>query len=155
MSGTTQWHKDAIIYEVHVKAFRDSNRDGYGDFVGLMERLPYLEELGVNCVWLLPFYHSPLRDDGYDISDYRNINPSYGKMADWVLLRAVTPALAKFDETPLAQVASALGKPDLLDALISASVRRYDASVWTLDKDFLKFLPKARVRLFRARAHPP
>jgi len=76
------WYKDAIIYQLHVKAFQDSNNDGIGDFAGLMQRLDYIERLGVNAIWLLPFYPSPLRDDGYDISDYRGVNPSYGAMRD-------------------------------------------------------------------------
>jgi maltose alpha-D-glucosyltransferase/alpha-amylase len=72
------WYKDAIIYELHIKAFRDGNGDGIGDFQGIMEKLDYLEDLGVTAIWLLPFYPSPLRDDGYDIADYYTINPSYG-----------------------------------------------------------------------------
>ncbi|MEX2594642.1 MAG: maltose alpha-D-glucosyltransferase [Anditalea sp.] len=72
------WYKDAIIYELHIKAFSDSNGDGIGDFQGLLEKLDYLEDLGVTAIWLLPFYPSPLRDDGYDIADYYSINPSYG-----------------------------------------------------------------------------
>lgn len=72
------WYKDAIIYELHIKAFRDGNCDGIGDFKGLLEKLDYLQDLGVTAIWLLPFYPSPLKDDGYDISDYYNINPSYG-----------------------------------------------------------------------------
>lgn len=72
------WYKDAIIYELHIKAFRDSDGDGIGDFHGLLEKLDYLKDLGVTAIWLLPFYPSPLRDDGYDISDYYRINPSYG-----------------------------------------------------------------------------
>jgi maltose alpha-D-glucosyltransferase / alpha-amylase len=72
------WYKDAIIYELHIKAFRDGNCDGIGDFQGLMQKLDYLQDLGVTAIWLLPFYPSPLRDDGYDISDYYTINPSYG-----------------------------------------------------------------------------
>ena len=64
------WYKDAIIYQLHVKAFADSNNDGIGDFAGLTEKLPYLQELGVTALWLLPFYPSPGRDDGYDIADY-------------------------------------------------------------------------------------
>ncbi|HVW14674.1 MAG TPA: maltose alpha-D-glucosyltransferase [Mucilaginibacter sp.] len=74
------WYKDAIIYELHIKAFRDGNCDGIGDFKGLMEKLDYLQDLGVTAIWLLPFYPSPLRDDGYDIADYYNINPSYGDL---------------------------------------------------------------------------
>ncbi|MFD1095791.1 maltose alpha-D-glucosyltransferase [Salegentibacter chungangensis] len=72
------WYKDAIIYELHIKAFFDSNGDGIGDFNGLLQKLEYLEDLGVTAIWLLPFYPSPLKDDGYDISDYYKINPSYG-----------------------------------------------------------------------------
>jgi maltose alpha-D-glucosyltransferase / alpha-amylase len=66
------WFKDAIIYQLHVKAFADSNHDGIGDFGGLTEKLDYLQDLGVTALWLLPFYPSPGRDDGYDISDYRH-----------------------------------------------------------------------------------
>ena len=77
------WYKDAIIYELHVKAFYDSTGDGIGDFRGLAQKLDYLQDLGVNTLWLLPFYPSPQRDDGYDISDYRNVHPDYGSMADF------------------------------------------------------------------------
>jgi maltose alpha-D-glucosyltransferase/alpha-amylase len=77
------WYKDAIIYEVHVRAFSDSNADGIGDFNGLTEKIPYLQDLGVSCLWLLPFYPSPLRDDGYDIADYTSINPIYGTLDDF------------------------------------------------------------------------
>ena len=77
------WYKDAIIYELHIKAFRDSNRDGIGDFGGLLERLDYLQELGVTAVWVLPFYPSPLKDDGYDIADYYTINTRYGTLEDF------------------------------------------------------------------------
>jgi maltose alpha-D-glucosyltransferase / alpha-amylase len=76
------WYKDAIIYEVHVRAFADSDADGIGDFAGLTSRLDYLQDLGVTAIWLLPFYPSPLRDDGYDIADYGEVNPSYGDLAD-------------------------------------------------------------------------
>jgi maltose alpha-D-glucosyltransferase / alpha-amylase len=77
------WYKDAIIYQVHVKSFRDGNGDGIGDFRGLLERLDYIEALGVTCLWLLPFFPSPLRDDGYDIADYRQIHPDYGTLDDF------------------------------------------------------------------------
>jgi maltose alpha-D-glucosyltransferase/alpha-amylase len=76
------WYKDAIIYELHVRAFCDSDNDGIGDLRGLIQRLDYLQDLGVTCLWLLPFFPSPLRDDGYDISDYRSIHPDYGTMED-------------------------------------------------------------------------
>ncbi|HEX3870736.1 MAG TPA: maltose alpha-D-glucosyltransferase, partial [Pirellulales bacterium] len=77
------WYKDAVIYQCHVRAFRDANGDGIGDLAGMTEKLDYLQDLGVTTVWLLPFYPSPLRDDGYDISDYTAINPIYGTMADF------------------------------------------------------------------------
>ena len=77
------WYKDAIIYELHVRAFSDSNGDGIGDFPGLLSRLDYLQDLGVTCIWLLPFFPSPLRDDGYDIANYVDVNPSYGTLNDF------------------------------------------------------------------------
>jgi maltose alpha-D-glucosyltransferase/alpha-amylase len=76
------WYKDAVIYQLHIKAFFDSNDDGIGDFRGLTEKLDYIKDLGVNTIWLLPFYPSPLRDDGYDVADYHNVNPLYGTRAD-------------------------------------------------------------------------
>jgi maltose alpha-D-glucosyltransferase/alpha-amylase len=80
------WYKDAIVYELHVRAFHDSAGDGVGDFRGLAEKLDYLKDLGVTAIWLLPFYPSPLRDDGYDISDYTSVHPAYGALADFRLL---------------------------------------------------------------------
>jgi maltose alpha-D-glucosyltransferase/alpha-amylase len=77
------WYKDAVIYQLHVKSFFDAKEDGIGDFLGLTQKLRYLESLGVNAVWLLPFYPSPQRDDGYDIADYLNIHPNYGTMAEF------------------------------------------------------------------------
>jgi maltose alpha-D-glucosyltransferase/alpha-amylase len=77
------WYKDAVIYELHVKTFHDSTGDGMGDFRGLMEKLDYLQELGITAIWLLPFYPSPLRDDGYDIADYYDVNPNYGTLQDF------------------------------------------------------------------------
>ena len=77
------WYKDAVIYELHVRAFQDSNADGIGDFAGLLSRLDYLQDLGVTCIWLLPFFPSPLRDDGYDIANYVDVNPSYGTIEDF------------------------------------------------------------------------
>ena len=77
------WYKDAVIYELHVKAFYDANNDGIGDFAGLMRRLDYLQDLGVTALWLLPFYPSPLKDDGYDIADYRGVHPDYGTRAEF------------------------------------------------------------------------
>ncbi len=77
------WYKDAIIYEVRIRSFYDSNADGIGDFPGIIEKLDYLQDLGVDTIWLLPFYPSPLRDDGYDISDYYNIHSDYGNLANF------------------------------------------------------------------------
>jgi maltose alpha-D-glucosyltransferase/alpha-amylase len=77
------WYKDAVFYELHVRAFRDGNDDGIGDFIGLTSQLGHLRELGVDCIWLLPFFRSPLRDDGYDVAEYREIHPDYGTMSDF------------------------------------------------------------------------
>jgi maltose alpha-D-glucosyltransferase/alpha-amylase len=77
------WFLDAVIYEVYVRGFYDSNADGIGDFPGLTQKLDYLEWLGVNCIWLLPIYPSPLRDGGYDIADYYSILPAYGTLEDF------------------------------------------------------------------------
>ena len=77
------WYKDAIIYQVHVRTFFDSNGDGVGDFPGLEQKLQYLQELGINAIWLMPFFPSPLRDDGYDISDYKSVHASYGSLEDF------------------------------------------------------------------------
>jgi maltose alpha-D-glucosyltransferase/alpha-amylase len=82
-AGDPLWYKDAIFYELHVKAFHDGNGDGMGDFPGLISRLDYLKELGVDCLWILPMYPSPFRDDGYDIADYYSIHPQYGTMDDF------------------------------------------------------------------------
>jgi maltose alpha-D-glucosyltransferase / alpha-amylase len=82
------WYKDAIIYQLHVKTFFDSDEDGMGDFRGLAQKLDYLQNVGVTAIWLLPFYPSPLKDDGYDISEYTDIHPAYGKLRDFkVFLR--------------------------------------------------------------------
>ena len=82
--SVSDWYKDAVIYQLHVKAFQDSNGDGVGDFAGLMQRLDYVQELGVDTIWLLPFYPSPLRDDGYDIANYLEVHPSYGDLEQFM-----------------------------------------------------------------------
>jgi len=78
------WYKDAVIYELHVRAFYDTNNDGIGDFPGLLQKLDYLQDLGVTCLWVLPFFPSPLKDDGYDISDYVSVHPMYGTRDDFL-----------------------------------------------------------------------
>jgi maltose alpha-D-glucosyltransferase/alpha-amylase len=82
-AGDPQWYKDAIIYQIHVRAYADSNSDGIGDFRGLTQKLDYIQELGVTAVWLLPFFPSPLRDGGYDMADYRDVHPTYGTLKDF------------------------------------------------------------------------
>ena len=82
MQDDPLWDKGALIYELPVRAFHDSDGDGIGDFKGLTQKLDYLQDLGITAIWLLPFYPSPLKDDGYDIADYTEINPSYGTLAD-------------------------------------------------------------------------
>ncbi|MBU9888465.1 MAG: maltose alpha-D-glucosyltransferase [Candidatus Omnitrophica bacterium] len=77
------WYKDAIIYELHVKTFFDSNENGYGDFQGLTQKLDYLQDLGIDCIWLLPFYKTPMKDDGYDIADFREVSQEYGTLKDF------------------------------------------------------------------------
>jgi maltose alpha-D-glucosyltransferase / alpha-amylase len=85
LDDNPQWYKDAVIYEVHVRAFCDGNGDGIGDFRGLTEKLDFLQDLGVTALWVLPFYPSPLKDDGYDIADYTSIHPDYGTLHDFKL----------------------------------------------------------------------
>src|SRR5215472_4946262 len=82
------WYKDSVIYELHVRAFFDSNGDGIGDFPGLIQKLDYMQDLGVTCLWLLPFTPSPLKDDGYDVSDYLNVHSMYGTLDDFRTLLA-------------------------------------------------------------------
>ena len=85
------WYKSAVIYELHVRSFNDTNQDGIGDFDGLIKKLDYLADLGITAIWLLPFYPSPLKDDGYDIADYYQINPSYGTLKDFKLFMKEGP----------------------------------------------------------------
>jgi maltose alpha-D-glucosyltransferase/alpha-amylase len=83
LDGDPLWYKDAVVYQVHVRAYQDNRGDGVGDFRGLAERLDYVRDLGVTAIWLLPFYPSPLKDDGYDIADYTSVHPAYGSLADF------------------------------------------------------------------------
>src|ERR1700749_2748193 len=83
LDDNLHWYKDAVIYELHIKAFRDGNGDGIGDFKGLLEKLDYVQDLGVTAIWLLPFYPSPQKDDGYEIADYRDVHPMFGTLDDF------------------------------------------------------------------------
>src|SRR5215207_9505814 len=83
LSNDPLWYKDAVIYQLHVRAYHDTAANGMGDFQGLTQKLDYLQDLGVTAVWLLPFYPSPLKDDGYDIADYTSVHPDYGTTRDF------------------------------------------------------------------------
>ncbi len=156
LAGDAQWYKDAIIFEVPVRAFADSNGDGVGDFRGLIERLDYLQDLGVTALWLLPFYPSPGRDDGYDIADYTAINPRHGTLADFKLflreahrrgLRVITELVVNHtsDQHPWFQRARRLppGDPlrdfyvwsDTADRFREARIifKDFESSNWTWD----------------------
>ncbi|HUV92727.1 MAG TPA: alpha-amylase family glycosyl hydrolase, partial [Anaerolineales bacterium] len=88
--GNSLWYKNAVFYEVYVRGFKDSSNDGNGDLIGLIEKTDYLQELGIDCLWLLPIYPSPLIDDGYDISDYYSVLPDYGTLEDFKALLDAT-----------------------------------------------------------------
>jgi maltose alpha-D-glucosyltransferase / alpha-amylase len=142
------WHKDAVVYELHVRAFADSNEDGVGDFPGLTQKLGYLQDLGVSALWLLPFYPSPLRDDGYDIADFTSVHPSYGTLQDFKAflreahrrgLRVITELVLNHtsDQHPWFQRArrSPLGHPDRDWYVWSPDPDRY-AEARIIFKDF-------------------
>jgi maltose alpha-D-glucosyltransferase/alpha-amylase len=133
------WYKDAVIYQAHVRAFFDSTNDGIGDFRGFTQKLEYLQDLGVNALWLLPFYPSPLRDDGYDIADYENVHPSYGTLEDVDRLieeahrrdiRVITELVINHtsDQHPWFQAArrAAAGSPEREFYVWSDTNRKYD-----------------------------
>src|SRR5918997_125392 len=133
----TQWYRDAIIYQLHVKSFFDSNDDGVGDFEGVTRKLDYIKDLGVSAIWLMPFYPSPLRDDGYDIADYRGINPSYGTMRDFRRLvkeaharglRVITELVLNFDN------------PRVLEAVLDVMRYWLDMGVDGLRLDAIPYL---------------
>ena len=117
------WYKDAVIYQLHIKSFFDSNNDGIGDFAGLISKLDYIAELGVNTLWLLPFYPSPRRDDGYDIAEYKAVHPDYGSLAD--ALAALPAVTAHFDRAAIERLtdpANYLGQaPVMVDRALAAS----------------------------------
>ncbi|HYR59643.1 MAG TPA: maltose alpha-D-glucosyltransferase, partial [Chthoniobacteraceae bacterium] len=142
------WFKDAVIYQLHVKTFHDSDGDGLGDFRGLMEKVEYLTELGVTAVWLLPFYPSPLRDDGYDIADYYSVHPSYGTVEDFKMfldeahqrgLRVITELVLNHtsDQNPWFQRArrARAGSPERDFYVWSDDPRKY-ADARIIFKDF-------------------
>jgi maltose alpha-D-glucosyltransferase/alpha-amylase len=133
------WYKDAVIYQAHVRAFFDSTNDGIGDFGGLTQKLEYLQGLGINALWLLPFYPSPLRDDGYDIADYENVHPSYGTLEDFDRvvaeahrrdIRIITELVINHtsDQHPWFQAArrAPAGSPDRDFYVWSETNRKYD-----------------------------
>ncbi len=142
------WYKDAVIYELHVKTFHDSSGDGMGDFRGLIEKLDYLQELGVTAIWILPFYPSPMRDDGYDIADYYDVNPKFGALDDFKAflaaahergLRVITELVINHssDQNPWFQKSrrAAPGSPEREIYVWSDSPERYkDARI--IFKDF-------------------
>ena len=104
------WYKDGAIYEAHVKSFYDSNNDGIGDFNGLTQKFDYLQGLGVTCLWLLPFLPSPLKDDGYDVADCRNVHPSYGNLSALTNSSGSIGSILVTGETSMAKRPSARSK---------------------------------------------
>jgi maltose alpha-D-glucosyltransferase/alpha-amylase len=127
------WYKDAVIYQLHVKAFADSSGDGIGDFIGLTGKLDYIASLGVTAIWLMPFYPSPLRDDGYDIADYTNIHPAYGTRADF---RAFVRAAHKRGLRVITELVinhTSDTHPWFAESRASATNPRSDWYVWSAD----------------------
>ena len=123
------WYKDAIIYELHVKAFCDKSGDGIGDFRGLIDKLDYIKDLGVTAIWLLPFYPSPQKDDGYDIADYRGVHPDYGTLRDFrQFVREAHTRGLKVITTHLHVAATLAGKDDF-EVLVAGGMVRSDGGV--------------------------
>ena len=127
------WYKDAIIYHLHVKGFFDSQGDGFGDFPGLSAKLDYIQELGATAIWLLPFYPSPLRDDGYDIADYFDVHPRYGTLRDFKAFVRAAHRRGLRVITELVINHTSDRHPWFLDARQPGSLRR-DYYVWS-DRD--------------------
>jgi maltose alpha-D-glucosyltransferase/alpha-amylase len=136
------WYKDAVFYEVHVRAFCDSDGDGTGDFRGFAQKLDYLADLGVTTIWLLPFYPSPLKDDGYDISDYTNVHPSYGNLEDFELVLDQAHRRGMRVVTELVMNHTSDQHPWFQEARQSKSNPRRDWYVWSDTPDPYK---KARI----------
>ncbi len=146
-SARPLWYKDAIIYELKVRSFFDSDADGFGDFQGLTHKLDYLQDLGVTTLWLLPFYPSPLRDDGYDIADYMTVHPETGTIEDFVIIDfdgepGRSPADRRRKRSPLADVAGMLrslhyaAQGVLLAELPGSPTRRKDVPFLELWADY-------------------
>ena len=142
MGNDELWYKDAVFYELHVKAYRDSNSDGTGDFRGLMTKLDHLTALGVDCIWLLPMYPSPFRDDGYDISDYCDIHPDYGTLDDFREFLAAAHQRGLRVITELVMNHTSDQHPWFLEARQSRDNPRRDWYVWSDTDDRY---PKVRV----------
>ncbi|MBI4822191.1 MAG: maltose alpha-D-glucosyltransferase [Deltaproteobacteria bacterium] len=130
-----QWHRDAVFYEVHVRAYADSNGDGVGDFKGLTSRLDHLAELGIDCVWLLPMSPSPLRDDGYDVSDYCAIHPDYGTLEDFKEFLAAAHARGIRVLTELVLNHTSDQHPWFIEARASRHSKLRDYYVWSDSPD--------------------
>ncbi len=131
MAQDTHWYKDAIFYELHVKGFFDSNNDGVGDFKGVIEKLDYLQDLGIDCLWLLPFYLSPQKDDGYDISDFYKIQPEYGTAKDFKALVREAHKRNIRVVTDLVMNHTSDQHPWFLDARSSRKSAKRDYYVWS------------------------
>src|ERR1700694_4007396 len=137
-----RWYQKAVFYELSVQGFYDSNADGIGDLAGIMEQLHYLAWLGVDCIWLLPFYQSPLRDSGYDISDYFTVLPEYGDLGDLITLveRAHRLGIRVISDLVINHTSDQ--HPWFLESRSSASNPKADWYVWSDDD---RRWPEARV----------
>jgi maltose alpha-D-glucosyltransferase / alpha-amylase len=132
---TNEWYKNAIIYGLNVKSFKDSNSDGIGDFQGLISKLDYLDSMGINCLWLLPFYPSPKHDDGYDVSDYYGIDPDLGNFGDFVEFVHAAKARGINVLIDLVINHTSIEHPWFLDARKSRDSRYRDYYIWHDDPD--------------------
>ncbi|HTI29926.1 MAG TPA: maltose alpha-D-glucosyltransferase [Methylomirabilota bacterium] len=133
LDGDPLWYKDAVIYQLHVKAFADSSGDGIGDFIGLTSKLDYIASLGVTAVWVMPFYPSPLRDDGYDIADYGDVHPDYGTRADFAAFVAAAHERGLRVITELVINHTSDQHPWFLESRSSADNPHADWYVWSPD----------------------
>jgi maltose alpha-D-glucosyltransferase/alpha-amylase len=131
------WYKDAVFYELHIRAFMDSNGDGIGDIEGLTSRLEYLHDLGITCIWLLPMYPSPGRDDGYDIMDYYTINPEYGTLEQFRTMLDKAHALGMRVIADLVLNHTSDQHPWFLEAKKGPDNPYHDYNVWTDDPEYL------------------